>query len=237
MSHVLLINPNTSARTLSAMLAAARPWLPPGLDLAGVHAAAVPAMIVTDDALRDAVPEVVRRGLAGAAQATAIVVAAFGDPGVAELRARLAIPVAGIGESAILEGAAPARRFSIVTTTPGLCPAIAAMARRLTAPTRFAGVRVTPGDPLDLAADPARQLAALAEAVRACIEIDGAEAVVVGGGPLSDTAASLRAAFGAAIVEPVPAAIRRLVRSGRLTPPANGECPGRTDPSRTSPPP
>jgi allantoin racemase len=54
----------------------------------------------------------------------------------------------------------------------------------------FIGVRVPGNDPVTLAANPADQDEALALAATQCIELDGAEAVVIGGGPLSDTIVS-----------------------------------------------
>jgi allantoin racemase len=84
--------------------------------------------------------------------------------------------------------------------------------RRVSPGGAFTGVRVPDGDPLELAADPARQERELALSVRECIERDGAEAVIVGGGPLSATARALRDQFGAEIIEPVPAAMRLVAR-------------------------
>jgi Asp/Glu/hydantoin racemase len=167
--------------------------------------------------------EVVRIGTAEASNADAIIVAAFGDPGVRRLRAMLSIPVIGIGAAAMREAAAGGRRFGIATTTPRLVRSIEACVRGLGLDGMFTGVRVPGGDPLTLAADPAAQEAALAAAATACIEVDGADSVIIGGGPLSETAARLRRRFGIAIVEPVPAAIRWVL--GRLAEPINSLSP------------
>ena len=193
------------------MLTVARPLLVPGVTLRGLGAATGAAMIVDEAALVAGAAEVVRIGLAEAANADAIVVAAFGDPGVAALRVALGIPVIGIGEAAMREAAAGGRRFGIATTTPLLVRSIEAHVRGLGLGGTFTGVRVPVGDPLTLAANPAEQEAALAAAARACIDVDGAEAVIVGGGPLSEAAARLQRWFGDAIVEPVPAAMRAVL--------------------------
>jgi Asp/Glu/hydantoin racemase len=192
------------------MLAVARPLLPLGLTLRGTQAERGAAMILDEASLAVAEAEVSRIGQA-ANGTDAIIVAAFGNPGAAALRDRLAIPVAGIGEAAIREAAAGGRRFGIATTTPGLVRSIEAGVRALGLEASFTGVRVPPGDPLALAADPGAQDEALALAATQCIEGDGAEAVVIGGGPLSATAARLRRRFQAVIVEPVPAAVRHIL--------------------------
>ena len=212
MTTILLINPNTSARSTDMMVSVAQPLLPAGVSIVGTSATRGPAMILDEDTLADAAAEVVRIGTERAKDCAAIIVAAFGNPGASRLREILAIPVVGIGEAAIRDAACGGRRFGIVTTTPNLVRSIQAAVRDLGLAGSYTGVRVPAGDPLAFAANPTAQDAALAEAASACIEIDGAEAVVIGGGPLSDTAARLRTRFTNAIVEPVPAAIQALMR-------------------------
>ncbi len=212
MTDILLINPNTSSRTTDAMLAAARAALPPGTTVRGATAVRGPAMILDEDALAAAAGEVARIGREAAAGCGAVIVSAFGDPGVDRLRALLPMPVIGIGEAALREAAAGSRRFGIATTTPGLVGRMEAAVRALGLGAAFTGVRVTAGEPLAHAADPAAQDAALARAVEECLSLDRAECVVVGGGPLSASAARLGLRFAARLVEPVPAAVRAALR-------------------------
>ena len=212
MRSVLLINPNTSAATTAMMVAAARAALPPDIALHGITAALGAAMITDEAALALAAGEVVRLAITEAGGADALVVAAFGDPGVARRRAALAVPVIGIGEAAIREAAKGGHRFGVATTTPGLVRSIEGAVRRLRLEAGFTGVRVPDGDPETLAADPDRQVAALSQAVSACMEQDGATVVAIGGGPLSDAAARLGQQFGNRIVAPVQAAMRSLLR-------------------------
>lgn len=108
------------------------------------------------------------------------------------------------------EAAGQDRRFAVATTTPGLAAAIGRAAAGYGP--LFRGVRLTPGDPAALTSDPA----ALQDALRRCcaeaIELDGAEAVVIGGGPLAAAARALRPLFAVPIIEPVPPAVRLAVR-------------------------
>ena len=165
------------------MVGAAEPFLPPGWALRGCEAERGVAMITDEAGLPVAAEEVVRIGLLEASCVDGIVVAAFADPGASVLRARVSIPVVGIGEAALLEAGAGGRRFGVATTTPGLVTAIEARVRLLGLSAGFTGVRVPLGDPLSLAARPADQDAALGQAVQACLQRDGAEAVVIDGGP------------------------------------------------------
>ena len=190
------------------MLGAADPFLLPGWTLRGCQAERGVSMITDETGLAVAAEEVVRIGSALASDVAAIVVAAFADPGAEALRARVSIPVVGIGSAALLEAGAGGRRFGVATTTPALVASIEARVRSLGLSAGFTGVRVPAGDPLALAASPADQDAALAAAVQACLHKDGASAVAIGGGPLSGSAGRLTERFGGAIVQPLPAAMR-----------------------------
>ncbi|MFF0749321.1 aspartate/glutamate racemase family protein [Streptomyces sp. NPDC004267] len=250
---VVLINPNTSAATTRMMTAIARRTLAAsGLRVRGVTVAAGPAMLTDPAALREAAPHVLaaaREALASG-DCAALIVAAFGDPGVSELRAWLGeadggtpesppgpgpgprgtadgpgpvplpapvtlpvpLPVVGIGEAALAEAAEGGRRFGIATTTPRLAAAIDAHVARMGLAAPYTGTRFTSGAPEHLAARPDALLAALTAAARACVVRGGAEAVVIGGGPLGDAADALRTRLAVPVVAPVPAACRQVAR-------------------------
>ncbi|MFE1272849.1 aspartate/glutamate racemase family protein [Streptomyces sp. NPDC058758] len=219
MALVALVNPNTSGATTEMMAAIARRTLRPedGYDVRGVTVAAGPSMLVDEEALRASVRHVLDaadRLLAGpdGPRVAAFVVSAFGDPGVEELRARTTVPVVGIAEAALREAGAEGRRFGIATTTPGLAAAIDARTARLGWSARYTGVRLTPGDPRRLAASPEEMTERLAEAVDRCVREDGAEAVVIGGGPLGEAAEVLRHRFPVPVVGPIPAAAGEVLR-------------------------
>jgi Asp/Glu/hydantoin racemase len=122
------------------------------------------------------------------------------------------VPVVGIAEASMQEAAEGGRRFGVATTTPALVEIIAAYATRLGLADLYAGTRLTSGDPLALVADPPLLVDALAEAARHSIECDDAEAVVIGGGPLSKAAVAVAERFSTPIIAPVPAAMRRVMR-------------------------
>ncbi|MFF8807834.1 aspartate/glutamate racemase family protein [Streptomyces omiyaensis] len=219
MALVALINPNTDEATTRMMAAIARRTLCPrdGHEVRGVTVAAGPPMLVDEELLRASVPHVLDaadRLLGGAdgARVAAVVVGAFGDPGVEELRARTSVPVVGIAEAALRAAGAGGRRFGIATTTPGLAAAIDARAARLGWSRQYTGVRLTTGDPRRLAADPAAMTDRLAEAVDLCVRRDRAEAVVIGGGPLGEAAEALRHRFPVPVVGPIPAAAGEVLR-------------------------
>ncbi|CAM5317790.1 aspartate/glutamate racemase family protein [Streptomyces tanashiensis] len=86
---MVLINPNSSTATTAMMTAIARRTLGPALPVRGVTVARGPRMLTDPEALRAAAPEVLAAGLRATAggDCAALLVAAFGDPGLTALRA------------------------------------------------------------------------------------------------------------------------------------------------------
>lgn len=210
--RVLLINPNSNEATTAMMIAIARSVVADGFDIAGATATRAPSMIVTPDALDAAAPEVEEIALARSDACQGIIVAAFGDPGLAGIRARMTLPATGIGESAMLEAAKDGRRFGVATTTPLLGAKIDALAEALGLRPQYTGSRFAAGNPHELMRDPARLRAAAAVVVETCIAQDGAEAVIIGGGPLGEVARDLQPMFTVPVIAPIPSAVRRIIR-------------------------
>jgi len=211
--RILLINPNTSRATTEQMVAIAGAVAPPDVDIVSVTAPRGVPMILTADELAAAAPVVVDIGVSEGVNVDGIIVGAFGDPGLAALRERVSVPVVGIAEAAILEAAAEGHRFGVATTTPALIDIIAERVRELGVAELYSGIRLTEGDPLALVADTPRLIEALAEAVRQSIRCDGAEVVIIGGGPLGQAAIVLASRSTTPIIAPIPASVRRLLRA------------------------
>ena len=210
--RLLLINPNSATATTAMMVAIAQAVAGDGFDVIGVTATRAPPMIVLPEALAAAAAEVVEIALANQAGCVGIIVAAFGDPGLAGIRANTTTLAVGIAEAAMLEAAEGGRRFGVATTTSGLMTLIDARVDDLGLTAQYSGVRVTDGDPNLLTANPERLQAALAQVVQTLIARDGAEAVIIGGGPLAQAAMVLQPMFSIPIVAPIPAAVRRIIR-------------------------
>ena len=212
--RIMLINPNSSETTTAMMTAIAQGYAPDWV-VEGASATYGPPMITDETALKASGPEVVRLGLAAAVRAdiAGIVVAAYGDPGFEDLAAALVrpLPLVGIGEASMEEAAAGGRRFGVATTTPDLAEAIRLRAIRLGHGALFTGVCLTREDPLRLAANPIAQTTALREAVEEAVRA-GAEAVIIGGGPLGESAAALADVCPVPVIAPLGAAMRKLRR-------------------------
>jgi Asp/Glu/hydantoin racemase len=210
MATIALINPNTSESTTARMVEIARD-AGPGFRIVGLTAP-FGAPLITDAAQLETGRRAVKTLLASLKDAAyrGIILSAFGDPGIFELRAGLEVPVVGIGECGMREAALEGRSFAVVTTSPGLVASIDGMAERLGLAAHYVGVELTAGDPVALTADAVRLEAALAEAIDRVIGGRRAEAVVIGGGPLAAAARALAPRFSVPIIEPIPAAVRAL---------------------------
>ena len=201
-----LINPNTSSEITRTMVDIAAEAAGPAVEVIG-YTAGFGAPLITEPTSLAVAARAVAAMAHSLDEADAVIVAAFGDPGLDALRSTLAVPVTGIAEAGMAEAARGGRRFAVVTTTPGLRDRIAETAARYGL-RHFAGTWTTDGDPVALTADPPALEAALAASVEQAIREGGAEAIVIGGGPLATAARSLLATSPVPLVEPVPAAVR-----------------------------
>jgi Asp/Glu/hydantoin racemase len=213
--RLLLLNPNTNVATTALMVARARSCAPPDVEVVGATVDEGAPLLVDPVLLAAGARAVVRfvdrldaSGLAG------LIVAAFGDPGLDQVRARLAVPVTGIAEAAIGEASAVGR-FAIVTTTPLLEDAIAVRVAACGATARYAGCVFARGDAAALGRDPAALEAALEAACREALASLRPSAIVIGGGPLAAAAEALAPRLPVPVIEPVPAAVRAAVRRAR----------------------
>jgi allantoin racemase len=217
--HLLLMNPNTDDAVTAMMGDIARAALletEAGSALSvATHTARRGARLITDEtALAEAaqgliedVAAIDRSGLAG------VIIGAFGDPALLQVRARLDIPVTGLAEAAMAEAARVAcntfplgsGRFAVVTTTPRLVASIEATARR------YGHQPWTPGEPAALMSDARALENAMLQACQRAIAERGATAIVIGGGPLARVASALSQQLAIPVIAPIPAAVRRLI--------------------------
>jgi allantoin racemase len=211
MRRILLINPNSSAATTEMMVRIAQEAAAGACDVAGATVRRAPPMIFEPDALALAADEVVEIAVSNDGKYDGFIVAAFGDPGLAQVRERCRTPAVGIAESSIREASAGGRRFGIATTTPALKAAIEQHVILLGLSAQYTGLRITSAEPTALVKDKDRLRDALADAVHQCVDHDRAQAVIIGGGPLGEAARELEPMFSIPIIPPIPAAIRSIL--------------------------
>ena len=169
-------------------------------------------LITSETALKAAEAGVVEAGVMLAGEGfRGIIIAGFGDPGLDALRTLVRVPVVGIGEAGMAEAAQAGRRFAIVTTTPDLVESIRSSAAWYGHADRLVAVHLTPGNPTQVMADPRGLAEALYRAGIEAIVRDGAQAILVGGGPLATAARTIASRLPVPVIEPVPAAVRLML--------------------------
>ncbi|WP_188582092.1 aspartate/glutamate racemase family protein [Azorhizobium oxalatiphilum] len=209
--HLLLINPNSNAATTAMMQDIVQRAAGGRIAIEAVTAPDGPPMITTPAALQAAATGVVEMGRAHGPGCRGIIVGAFGDPGRETLAAAVTVPVAGLCAASMQAAAAGGRRFAVATVTPDLIASIAEAAERLGLAGQFAGTRCSTTDPLALAADPDALTRTLAELTQTAIAEDGAQAVIIGGGPLGQAAEQLAPRFAVPVLAPLTCALEQLL--------------------------
>lgn len=179
----------------------------PNLQFDPVSTPGMASVITTLEALDMAAERVATRDIPSDVQG--VIVAAFGDPGLTTLRLRLSCQVVGIAEASMLRAAQGGTRFSVATTTPALAGRIRQTAELYGVAGQMVSIRLTEGEPITLMHDTEALQKAMLCAVLACVE-DGAQAVIIGGGPLAQVARVLIAQSPVPLIEPVPEAARRM---------------------------
>lgn len=219
--RLCLLNPNTNAATTAIMTAIANEVATGKALFIGRTMEHGPAIITDESSLGAAGPQIVSAGIDAAATGYAgILISGFGDPGREPLKQNIAIPVTGIAEASMAAASAGGRRFSVVTTTPLLTEAIRRSAACYGCLDLLTSVRITAGEAEKTMRDPDFLAQALLGLCHDSIESDGAQAIVIGGGPLAVAARRIAQDVPVPLIEPVAAgaalALARVLDGTRL---------------------
>ena len=227
--RLLIINPNISESVTALIEAEARRTAAPGTELTMKTAPFGVAYIETRfEALIGAyaTAQVAAEQVEGH---DAVIVAAFGDPGLAGLREALPVPVLGLSESALASACLLGHRFSIVAISQRISAWYREVVEANGLIGRLASIRAL-DQPLagigSVQTDHAQALRALCE--RAVAE-DGAEVIILAGAPLAGLARAVRGELPVPVVDGVSSAVRHAetmvalspgkARSGSFAPP------------------
>lgn len=204
---LLLINPNTSAAITDLVVAAARRAAAPGTEIAGATGRFGARYIMSRAAAAIAAHAALDAWAEHGRDADAVVLACFGDPGLAALKELAHQPVVGLAEASCLAAARLGKRFSIVTGGRAWAPMLREFVASIGLGARLASVRTVDASGAEIAREPAAALAALADACTRAVREDGAEAVILGGAGLAGLAPRLAPEVPAPLVDCVAAAV------------------------------
>ena len=209
---LLVINPNISDDVTALIEAEALRSAAPGTELvlrtAGHGVEYIETRfesLIAAGAVAEVIAEHTRPG---AAPVDAIVVAAFGDPGMPALKELAAVPVIGITEAALCAAALQGHRFSIIAISDRIKPWYRECVEGFGLAGRLASIRSINESLNGIGAvqqDFKETLLALS--LQAVTE-DGADVVILAGAPLAGLARDLRGRIPVPVVDGISAGVR-----------------------------
>jgi len=206
--RILVVNSNTTPSVTDRIGAATRAVASPGTEIIAVSAPFGLPLIVTRADWLVAGPATLAALADHRGSYDAAVIACFGDPGLDAAKELLDVPVLGISEAAFHAACMLGRRFGVVSFTAALRPMFEECLAHHGLTARCAGFRMGPafsGDPGTVAEERLELLAGLcAESV----EQDGAEAIILAGGPLAGLAPLLQPHVAVPLIDGTQAAVR-----------------------------
>jgi Asp/Glu/hydantoin racemase len=206
-STLLLINPNTTQSITELVLKHARRFAGKGTTLRAATGAFGPRYIASRLGYAIAGHAAVDALANDSKRKDAVVLACFGDPGLAALKEVSTVPVVGMAEAAILQASAIGKRFSIVTGGERWKPMLEEFVASQGMSARLASVRTVAPTGADIARNPKAALALLAKGCTACAREDGADVVILGGAGLAGLAVQLKPVVDVPLLDGLACAI------------------------------
>ena len=205
---ILMINPNTSASITDLVVAAARDFASRGTSVAGATGRFGARYIATRAASAIAAHATLDAYAEFGADADVIVLACFGDPGLAGLKELAHQPVVGMAEAACYYALTLGGRFGIVTGGSRWGPMLEEFVRSIGLRERLAGIETVAPSGAEIARDPQSAHRMLAQACSALVGQCAADSVILGGAGLAGIAAKIATEVAVPVIDSVGAAVK-----------------------------
>lgn len=151
-------------------------------------------------------------------QYDALIVAAFGDPGVPGLREALDVPVVGLTETALMSACMLGQRFSIIAISSRITAWYRETVDRNGLLSRLASIHHLENRPRDIGSvqeDCAEELVALCNKA---VKLDHADVIILAGAPLAGLARRVKDRLMVPVVDGVSSAVCHAQTLARLAP-------------------
>jgi allantoin racemase len=217
-SSILLVNGNTTTSLTQRLALQAGQWLDADCGLDARTAVSGPAYIRNRADVAAAAPAVVatvRAALAEGARPDACLIACFGEPGIAGVRAAAPMPVVGMAEASVACALQLGRRYAIVTVGTDWPPILDDYLRSLDLFARCCGIVPIEGDAMALAADADFARSRISAAIATALEA-GADSVILGGAAVAGLAEDLRPTIRVPLIDSLLAGLAQTQALARL---------------------
>jgi len=205
--RLLLINPNISDSVTALIADEARRAAAPGTAVTALTAPFGVAYIETRfEALIGAYAAAQLAAEHHAAH-DAVVIAAFGDPGLAGLREALPVPVLGMTESALASACLLGQRFAIVAISQRIRAWYREVVQANGLQARLASIRALDRPIASIGGVQQEHADALRALCEQAVDEDGADVIILAGAPLAGLARSLAGRLPVPVVDGVSSAV------------------------------
>lgn len=215
---ILLLNPNMTQAMTDNMATIARAAVGDMAEIIPVTASKGFPYIASRAEAQIASGLVLEMIAENADEVDAVVIAAFGDPGLAGARELFDLPVVGMAEAAVMTAALLGDTFAVVTFSPLMTRWYADCVRATGVNERFKGVHTPDAPPNQLAAVQDDLRADLIALATTAANQHHADVIILGGAPLAGLAPKIATEVPAVVVDPIVAAVLQAMTLARMKP-------------------
>ncbi len=206
--RILLINPNISDSVSELIRGEALRSASPGTELTVLTAPFGVAYIETRFEALIGAYAAAQLAAENCPQHDAVIIAAFGDPGLAGIRELLPVPVLGMTESALASACLLGHRFSIIAISKRIQAWYCEVVQANGLAGRLASIRSLDTPLADIGRVQQDHGAHLKDLCERAVDEDGADVIVLAGAPLAGLARALSGQLPVPVVDGVSSAMR-----------------------------
>jgi Asp/Glu/hydantoin racemase len=164
----------------------------------------------------------------------AVIIAAFGDPGLPALREAIDRPVIGLTDAALIAAGELGERFSIIAISQRITAWYRETVDHYKMGERLASIRALDQPIRDIGGVQDEHAARLKALCIAAVEEDGADVLILAGAPLAGLARRIEGELPVPLVDPIASAVKlaETSRAGAFTPPPRKANAGLPEPIR-----
>ena len=206
---ILLYNPNTSEAITNTLYDTAKLVVSEGTTLVPMTAKKGFPYISTKVEAQITGTLVLEKIAEIHSQYDAIIIAAFGDPGLIPAKTLFNLPIIGLGEAAMFSACLFGKKFSIISFTNAMASWYEESVEVLGLQSRYAGFRAIDGVNLTIDKIQTLQKKSLIESAKLAINIDGGEVVIFAGAPLSGFKKIVQKKISVPVIDCAEAAVKQ----------------------------